>query len=149
MGPAPPPPRRHGFRLAWVLVPLALWNIALAWAMPAGIGSDEGVPAGLLWTENVLRVACVAAILPARAHRHAPVAAHAALWVGVGLYFASWIPLLVAPATAELLGFAVAPALTPALFLAPMAWLARSRLIPALAAAFVAAHVAHQLWLWN
>lgn len=143
-----PPPRRHGVWLAWVLLPLGLWNVALAGELPAAIGSDAGVAAGLLWTENVLRAAWVVAILPARAHRHAPLAAHAALWVGVLLYLGSWIPLLVAPATAERLVFAIAPAVTPALFIAPMAWLARSGVIAALGAAFVAVHVAHGLWPW-
>lgn len=141
-----PAPRRHGFHLAWVLVPLALWNVALAGRLPGAIGTDDGLPLGLLLAEGAVRVACVAAILPARVHRHAPTAAHVALWLGVVVYLASWLPLLFAPALAGSPVFAVAPAVTPALFLGPMAWLARSRPIGALGAAFVFLHVVHQLW---
>lgn len=139
--------RRHGPRLGWVLVPIALWNAALSPWLPATIGADEGVPGLLLLTEHALRVATVAAVALSHAYPRPHPAAWPALAASLVIYAASWLPLLVDPAAADVPALALAPAITPILFLTALAWLARSRWLGALGAAFWLAHVAHQLWV--
>ena len=104
----------------WLLVPILAWNAAFSskLAHPA-FEFDEAVPKSVLLLENLLRVAVMVLplLMPLRWGTLQSEVGIAFYIMGVLVYFASWIPLMVAPDSAwsnSLAGF-LAPAYTPLL----------------------------------
>lgn len=149
------------YALNWglLLVPAAVWNIALRRYLPTSFAPaefDRDIPTALALTENGLRLAIF--VLPFLMPLDLTVPGrNRALFVftaGTLLYFASWLPLILLPSSAwssSALGFA-APAYTPALWLLGIALLGRRLfwgtfyrrwMYAAIAIAFLAAHVSH------
>lgn len=132
----------------WLLVPILAWNVAFSskLAHPA-FEFDEAVPNWVLLLEYILRAAVM--ILPLfmhlhwdSAHRKAGIAVYL---VGMVVYFASWIPLMIAPESTwsnSLLGF-LAPAYTPLLWLVGISLIAGWWPYLVLSIIFVGIHVGH------
>ena len=130
----------------WLLLPLLAWNVALAGGLPQRYALDDAVPGWLGWTEAALRVLVFLGplLLPLTlAQRHQRLGA-GVFAVGTLVYFASWLPLLWAPESAwsRSLPGGLAPAYTPLAVFAGIALIGESPAYGAVAAAFVAAHVA-------
>jgi hypothetical protein len=105
----------------WLLIPIVVWNVVFSskLAHPA-FKFDEAVPQWVLILENVLRSAIMILplFMPMHWDTHQSKIGIAVYLVGVILYFASWVPLMVTPTSAwsnSLLGF-LAPAYTPLLW---------------------------------
>jgi hypothetical protein len=106
----------------WLLIPILAWNAVLTSKMahPA-FEFDGAVHPWILWGENLLRIAVMIfpLFMPLRWDTAKSKLGIAVYLIGVLVYFASWIPLMVAPESAwsnSLLGF-LAPAYTPLLWL--------------------------------
>ena len=139
-------PRAPGILLFWPLLPIFVWNALWYASLPEGFGGNEGVPDWVLWGENATRVAVFAVPFFLR-ERGEDRLRPWVLWAGgTAVYFASWVPLILWPETQESTLLALGPAATPALFLAAIAWLARSWSYGFMAACFLALHIAHQLF---
>jgi len=143
----PKPPWPNGLLL---VLPLLLFNAALAGRLPPTLFGDVGVPGGLRALEHALRAAVFVGPLwlPTRG------GSRAAWWlfgVGAGVYLASWAPALVAgdgPLTRNLAVY-LAPYVTPASWLLGIAWIGRSRGYGLAALALVATHAAHGWFAWS
>ena len=132
----------------WLLIPVLAWNAAFAsrLAHPA-FEFDEAVPRWVLVLENVLRIAVMALpiVMPLRWDSPNNQIGIVVYLVGLVVYFASWIPLMVAPDSAwsnSLLGF-LAPAYTPLLWLVGIGLIGGWWPYLVLALIFVGVHVAH------
>jgi len=106
----------------WLLIPILAWNIIFSSKLnhPA-FEFDEAVPQWVLLVENVLRVAVM--ILPLFMtllwNTSSSKIGIAFYLIGLIIYFASWIPLMIAPESTwsnSLIGF-LAPAYTPLIWL--------------------------------
>jgi hypothetical protein len=107
----------------WLLIPVLVWNAAFSakLAHPA-FEYDEAVSKWILLLENVLRgaVMILPLLMPLRWDTPQSKIGIVVYLVGLVVYFASWIPLMVAPESGwsnSLFGF-LAPAFTPLLWLA-------------------------------
>lgn len=151
--------RHYALSCGLLLVPASVWNIALTGHLPSSFALAEfwrDIPAPLAATENYLRVAVFVLPFFMPLNLAAPASKPALLVYGVGtlVYFASWLALILFPASswsASALGF-TAPAYTPLLWLIGIALLGRHLfwgtfyrwwMYLALALAFLAAHVSH------
>ncbi len=132
----------------WLLVPILAWNaiFSIKLAHPA-FEFDEAVPQWVLLLENLLRVAVMLLplFMPLRWDTFQSRVGIAVYLIGLAIYFASWIPLMVAPESAwssSLLGF-LAPAYTPLLWLVGIGLISGWWPYLVLAVAFVGIHMIH------
>lgn len=142
-----------------LLVPAILWNVALTKQLPPAFSLAEfwrEIPVPLAFAENSLRVAVFALPFFMPLRLAAPNSRRALLLYAIGtlVYFASWLALILSPASSwstSALGF-VAPAYTPFLWLLGIALLGRQLFWGAfyrwwmylvLALAFLATHITH------
>lgn len=142
-----------------LLLPILLWNVAFTRYLPPALGSAEfwrDIPPVVAYGENAFRIAVVT--LPFLMPLDLSTATQRrGLWLfvaGTLLYFAAWIPLMLAPQSpwsTSWIGF-LAPAYTPLLWLAGVGLVGREFygrlpyspwLYVALAAGFVAFHLTH------
>jgi hypothetical protein len=140
-------------------LPILLWNAAFTHYLPPALGSSEfwrGIPPAVTLGENGFRFAVV--LLPFLMPLDLSTAAQRrGLWLFAGgmlVYFAAWIPLMLAPEapwSTSSIGF-LAPAYTPLLWLAGIGLIGRRLYWPspyrpwiyiALSCAFVAFHTTH------
>ena len=150
---------RYAKTPGWLLVPVFAWNLALASRLPDRYlpGTfDAGIPAALAVPETVLRIFVFGLpfLAPFELRSARQRRGLAIYLVGIGLYFAGWLALVVAPDSAwsrSAPGF-LAPAYTPAVWLFGLAllmqrlhWPASYRwwFYPVLCGAFLTAHVGH------
>lgn len=153
------PLHAYGIMPGLLLIPVFLWNLILAPYLPAPLTTPaftQDLPQWLTITENSLRLLLFTLPFlmpwPPRSPQ-----TRRGLWLfvtGLGIYCASWLPLILSPNSAwstSLIGF-LAPAYTPALWLIGISliggrlfWGHRYRwwmyLIPALL--FLAVHITH------
>jgi hypothetical protein len=149
----------YALSVGLLLIPVAAWNIALAGQLPPAFQPavfQHAIPASMVVAENSLRTGVFLLPFLMPLDIGAPGALQALVVYGLGLfvYFASWLALVLRPASAwshSLPGF-VAPACTPAVWLAAMAWLGdrlfwgtfyRWWMYLVLCAAFLLVHVRH------
>ena len=142
-----------------LLLPILAWNIALIGRLPPAISMPErwdAIARPLALAENFLRVLVFALpfFMPLNLATRPQKWGLAVFVAGTVVYFASWVPLIVAPQSAWAtsgLGF-LAPAYTPALWLLGLALLGRQLvwrcgyrpwMYAALSAVFLAAHLTH------
>ena len=132
----------------WLLMPILAWNIIFSsqLAHPA-FKFDAAVPQWVLLLENVLRAAVM--ILPffmsLRWDTTTSKVGIAIYLIGLILYFASWIPLMVAPESAwsnSLPGF-LAPAYTPLIWLVGIGLIGGGWPYLILSVIFVGVHIGH------
>lgn len=164
------PPARSGRALAWflrryllscgvLLLPILAWNIALIDRLPPAISTPAlwgAIARPLALAENFLRILVFALpfLMPLNLATRQQKRGVAIFVVGTVAYFASWVPLIVAPESAWAtsgMGF-LAPAYTPALWLLGLALAGRHLvwrsgyqpwMYAALSAVFLAVHIAH------
>lgn len=132
----------------WLILPLLGWNILLAPRLTQeAITSDAHSPTWLLGTENILRLATfiLPLLFPLSIDVPLGKVGLAVYLAGTGVYFASWIPLIVAPASAwsRSLPGLFAPRLTPWVALLGIALVAHSWLYGVLATIFIFFHTWH------
>lgn len=145
----------------WLLLPAAVWNIALAKRLPQAFRRDEfsrDIPAPLAFAENGLRIAVFGLpfLMPLDISALGAVRALFIFGAGTLIYFASWLALIRLPGSRwsrSALGFA-APAYTPLLWLLGISLLGqhlfwgsyyRWWMYLVLCVAFLAAHIAHTM----
>ena len=136
----------------WLMLPLLAWNLVYAPKITdPRITSDAHSPAWLLIAENITRIVIFALPLLFALPRGAdwqsalPRAGLAIYIFGTLAYFASWLPLLFAPASAwsnSSLGL-LAPRLTPFLPFLGIALIGHSWPYGALAGTFILLHTWH------
>jgi hypothetical protein len=132
----------------WLLLPILAWNLALgAKITQEQITSDAHSPAWLLGAENLFRLAAfiLPLLLRLRLDSGLGKIGLAVYIVGTLVYFASWIPLLIAPQSIWSQGYAglFAPRLTPLIALLGIALISGSWLYGLLAAFFIFFHTWH------
>ena len=136
----------------WLLLPIMAWNIIFgAKITQEQITSDAHSPAWLLGAENIFRL--VTFILPlflslprgAEWHSALPKIGLAVYIVGALIYFASWVPLMVAPQSArsQSIPGLFAPRLTPLIAMLGIALIAESWPYGLIAAVFIFFHTWH------
>ena len=138
--------RWNGF---WLILPAIVWNVVFASYLTAsGFTDDSAVPPAILWSELALRILLFAA--PVLLAVKLPLSTRwlATLVAGYALYFASWLPHLLAPdgPLAQHPAIILGPAITPLIWLLAIAALTDSPLYAAAGLVFVAVHVAHQFF---
>lgn len=137
---------RNGF---WLILPAIVWNVVFASHLTApGFTDDSAVPQVILWSEMTLRILLFAAPVLLALRRPPSARWLAALVAGYTLYFASWLPHLLAPdgPLAQHATIILGPAITPLVWLLAIAALTGSRLYAVASIAFIAVHVAHQFF---
>ena len=156
--------QRHVLSCGLLLLPASIWNIALTERLPSSFAPAEfwrDVPAPLALAENSLRVAVFVLPFLMPLDLAAPGRMRAWLIFGLGtlLYFASWLMLILFPASGwstSAVGFA-APAYTPFLWLLGIALLGRQLfwgtfyrwwMYLALALAFLGTHISHTVLVY-
>lgn len=150
---------RYALSCGLLLVPVILWNIALAEQLPPAFSPAEfwrDIPKGLAFAENSLRIAVFALPFFMPLNLSTPASRRGLLIfaAGTAVYFASWLALILSPASSwatSALGF-IAPAYTPLLWLLGIALIGRRLFWGAsyrwwmyllLALAFLATHISH------
>ena len=104
----------------WLIIPILAWNAAFSSKLAhSAFEFDEAVPRWVLMLENMVRGAVMILPLLMPLHWDTPQSkiGIAVYLVGLVVYFTSWVPLMVAPASScsnSLIGF-LAPAYTPLL----------------------------------
>lgn len=152
--------RRYLSSCFLLLVPILVWNLALASQLPPAFQSAEfwrDIPCWVSAPENVLRllVLVLPALMPLEIATRRQRAGLAVVAAGIAVYFASWVLLITWPTSAwstSAPGF-LAPAYTPALWLFGLGLLSgrlfitalpfRRWMFFALAAGFLAFHNLH------
>jgi hypothetical protein len=137
----------------WLLVPVFVWNLIFSskLAHPA-FSHDQNVVRWILIRENILRIAIM--ITPLFLTMNWDTTRAKAGWivyvVGILVYFASWIPLMVFPDSAwsnSLTGF-TAPAFTPLIWLTGIGLIGSSLPYIGSAIVFVGVHAGHWLLVY-
>lgn len=132
----------------WLILPLLIWNLAYGPKITdPRITSDAHSPAWLLIAENITRIVVFALplLLPLQLREPLSKTGLALYIVGTLIYFASWMPFLLAPdstwsnSTLSLL----APRLTPLLCFLGIALIGHSCPYGIFAAVFIAIHTWH------
>lgn len=132
----------------WLLLPLLAWNILLGPKITQeAITSDANSPTWLLVAENFTRMIVFALplLFPLQLKDSWSKAGLAIYLAGTLIYFASWLPLLLAPASPwsnSPIGL-LAPRLTPFLPFFGIALLAHSWPYALISAVFIALHTCH------
>lgn len=114
----------YGISLGLLLIPVFLWNLVLAPYLPPPFtvpAFTHDLPLWLTGMESGLRLLLFALpfLMPWPASSPRSRLGLRLFMVGVSIYFASWVPLILAPESAwstSTIGF-LAPAYTPALWL--------------------------------
>jgi hypothetical protein len=132
----------------WLMLPLLLWNLFLGPKITdARITSDAHSPAWLLIAENITRIVVFALplLLPLQLKDTLSKAGFAVYIAGTLIYFASWLPFLLAPGSAwsNSTPGLLAPRLTPFLSFLGIAIIASSWPYGVLAGVFVLLHTWH------
>lgn len=150
---------RYTKNVGWLLVPVLLWNVALASRLPHGFSPAVfwfNIPPLLSAAENTLRMAVFALpfLAPLECGTKTQKVGLAVFGVGLVIYGASWIPLILVPHSAwsqSAAGF-LAPSYTPVVWLLGLALLMQRLFwrVPyrwwiylVLSAAFLAVHISH------
>jgi hypothetical protein len=133
-----------------LILPLVAWNLVLAPRLTdSRLTSDANSPAWLLAAETVGRVLVFAMplLMPLRLRDPSNKAGLAIYLAGTVAYFASWLPLMLSPASAWSISPAglLAPRLTPLLPFLGIAMIGGSWPYAAISAAFVVLHTWHGL----
>lgn len=132
----------------WLMLPLLIWNIILGpRIIETRITSDNYSPKWLLIGENIVRifVFLLPLLLPMQINN---VTSKAGVWIyifGTLIYFATWLPFLLAPHSAwsnSPVGL-LAPRLTPFLAFLGVALIGHSWLYGIVAALFILLHTWH------
>ena len=132
----------------WLIVPLLAWNLLLGPHLTdVRITSDRRSPKGLLITENLTRILVFSlpVCLPLQWQTRGSIAGLAIYLTGTVLYFASWLPLLLAPRSAwsnRATGL-LAPRLTPYLPFLGIALIGQSWPYGLISAMFILLHTTH------
>lgn len=151
--------QRYLLSCGLLTVPILAWNRVFARFLPPALGSAafwREIPPVVTYAENGLRVAVVVLpfLMPLDLSTIAARRSFVLFTAGALMYFAAWIPLMIAPRSGwstSRAGF-LAPAYTPLIWLTGIGLLGRGLFWPspyrwwlylALACGFVAAHVAH------
>jgi hypothetical protein len=136
----------------WLILPLLAWNIILGPRITdPRVTSDAHSPKWLLIAENVARILVFAlpVLIPlpgwADFQSALPRAGLAVYMLGTLVYFASWLPLLVAPTSpwSNRAAGLLAPRLTPYLSFLGIALLGNSWPYGIIAAVFICFHTWH------
>ena len=136
----------------WLILPLLAWNLLLSPRITQeAITSDAHSPKWLLIAENVVRILVFALPLFIALPREAdwqstlPKAGLIIYILGTLIYFASWLPLLLAPGSAwcNSLPGLLAPRLTPFLSFLGIAMLGQAWPYGLVAAVFIFFHTWH------
>jgi hypothetical protein len=132
----------------WLILPLLAWNIIFgAKITQEQITSDVHSPAWLLGAENVFRLAAfiLPLLLRMRLDTSLGKIGLVIYVVGTLVYFASWIPLMLAPQSAwsQSIPGLFAPRLTPLVSLVGIALIATSWPYGLLATIFILFHTWH------
>ena len=134
----------HIANCLWLLLPLLAWNILLGPKITQeAITSDAHSPPWLLAAENLTRMIVFA--LPLLLPLQLKDIGLAIYLAGTLIYFTSWLPLLLAPASPwsnSPIGL-LAPRLTPFLSFLGIALLSHSRPYALISAVFIALHTCH------
>ena len=133
----------------WLILPAIVWNVVFASRLTApGFTDDSAVPRAILWSETALRILLFAGPILLALTRPLSTPWLTALVAGYALYFASWLPHLLAPdgPLAQHPAIILGPAITPLIWLLAIAALTDAQLYAAASLAFIAVHVAHQLF---
>jgi hypothetical protein len=150
---------RYAKNVGWLLVPVSVWNVALASHLPQSFSPavfSSDIPALLSAAENTLRIVVFALpfFAPFELISTWQRVGLAVFGIGLAIYFASWIPLIAAPSSSwslSAIGF-LAPAYTPLVWLLGLAllmqrlhWRSPYRwwLYLTLSACFLATHISH------
>jgi hypothetical protein len=136
------------FNCFWLILPPLIWNILFgAKITQEQITSDAHSPAWLLSAENVFRLITFILPLLLRMSLNTQLGkiGLAIYLVGTLIYFASWIPLMVAPQSAwsQSVYSLFAPRLTPLIWLVGIALIANAWPYGLLAAIFIFFHTWH------
>ena len=129
-------------------LPLLAWNLILGPKITdARIISDEHSPKWLLMTENILRIFVFTLPLLISLHLDDPIRKLGLIVYisGTLVYFASWLPLILAPRSAwsnSTIGL-IAPRLTPLLAVLGIAFIGKSWLYGILSVIFIILHIIH------
>ncbi len=107
-----------------LVIPILIWNVAFTDLLPPAFSGEqfnEGVPAFIIWSENIFRLMIFAlpAFMPLTIFYKYQKYGLALYFIGTFLYFLSWRPLILFPEglwSLSLIGF-MAPAITPLIFL--------------------------------
>jgi len=132
----------------WLLVPLLIWNIALAPKLTLEkVISDARSPSWLLVAENLTRFVAFAfpILLPLRAQGDLSKTGWIFYLAGTLIYFASWIPLITAPYSGwsqSAVGL-LAPRVTPFLPFLGIALIGHSMPYVFVSALFIILHTWH------
>ncbi len=132
----------------WLLIPILAWNLIFSsYLSHPAFEYDEAVSKWILTLENVLRFAVMILPLLMPLHLEKPQnkIGIVVYLIGLIIYFASWIPLMVAPDSAwsnSLLGF-LAPAYTPLLWLLGISVISGWWPYLLLSLVFVGIHIGH------
>ncbi len=132
----------------WLLIPLLLWNIILGPRInDERIISDAFSPIWLLALENITRMVVFALplLIPLRLNDRLSKAGLSLFIAGTIIYFASWLPLLLAPTStwSQSASGLLAPRLTPLLPFFSIALLGRNWLYATASVVFIFAHTLH------
>lgn len=136
------------FNCFWLILPLLLWNLALgARITQTAITSDAHSPKWLLIAENISRILVFALplIIPIQVRDAWQKTGMIVYILGTLVYFATWLPLLLAPNSAWSTSPAglLAPRLTPFLSFLGIALIGQAWIYGLLAAAFIFLHTWH------
>lgn len=150
---------RYVKNVGWLLVPVLVWNAALSSRLPSAFTPEvflRDIPAFLTAAENVLRIAVFALpfFAPFEWATRLQKVGLVVFGIGLAIYFASWLPLIAAPASrwsTSAVGF-LAPAYTPLVWLLGLGLLMqrlywsspyRRWHYVALSCAFLGVHISH------
>lgn len=132
----------------WLILPLLAWNLVYGPKLTdPRITSDANSPAWLLIAENITRIGVfiLPLLMPLQFKEPLSKLGLVIYIVGTLIYFASWLPLLFAPASAwsnSIFGL-LAPRLTPFLCFLGIALIGDSWTYAVLAVVFTAFHTWH------
>jgi len=132
----------------WLMIPLLAWNLALGPRITQEqITSDSHSPAWLLNCENITRILVFALplLLPLQWKETWSKAGLAIYLIGTLVYFASWLPLLLAPGStwSQSAAGLLAPRLTPFLPFLGIALIGQSWPYGLVSAVFIFLHTWH------
>jgi hypothetical protein len=132
----------------WLLVPLLIWNIALAPKITVKeVISDAYSPAWLLMAENITRILVFALPLwmPLQVKDDLSKTGLIFYLAGTLIYFASWIPLILAPGSYWSQGAIglLAPRITPFLIFFGIALIGHPLTYALISALFSVLHIWH------
>jgi hypothetical protein len=132
----------------WLLLPLLVWNIALAPKITLEqVISDAYSPAWLLMAENITRILVFAfpLLLPMQVKDNLSKTGLIFYLAGTLVYFASWLPLILAPDSAwshSATGL-LAPRITPYLIFFGISLIGHSLSYAVISISFIVLHTWH------